>query len=947
MATTVIEAFARLIVKRPVAWAIVVLTALLAAVSAGLSTQVEQDDDVLAFLPRTNPDIEAFYDINERFGATDVALVGIQTTDVFDRDFLTRLEALTLTLRDTQGLDHALTLFNVPDFVKDPVGGGIISSSLIEQVPETDEGMAALREKVMSRDHIIGTLISADGTAAQVVAFASPGVEHREVAGHLRAAVLQHFDEGQVYWGGAPFISTWIFETTQADMARLTPWAVVVIIVIMMAAFRDVLGTALGLVSTAIGIAVSRAVMAALDVSFNIVLSSMPVILFAVGSAYAIHMLSRYDAQARKLGPGPDAVAATLINTGPTVIAAGMTTVAGLGSFVMMDIAPLRTFGIFTALGIFVTLVLSLTFVPAVMALFPRPIRAGVGGPLRPLMIRSAVWVQEHRGVGAGVVGVIALVGLAFAGSVDTRMDLSAFFDEGSPPDQAQRFLDEKFGGSQFIQVLVEGELEQPEVLREIARISDELVRIPLVSDVQGVHTALEITSDAMTGARRVPDRAAQMGVLYRFLSSDPSVAKLVTEERDAALLQVKVGSNRADDLDAVLAQVKAVVDTQAIRRFSVAKTGAEGFDERIETLIVARVLALAHRYAVELPADTAEQTVDFLRGPRATVDASVLTAVLSTFLQSEESYVPLQPDQAQAVAAAVVTLGPEFDYEGLGQAARSGLLQALSAQALPDADPATLVVDEALVGDLQVVLDGPLRDYWREAQAEADGRALLQRLGVPAAATPTQERFAAGVASKLQDRESPTAMIADPAGDQTLAWKVNGMPVLYQGLSRSVTANQFRSLAFSLALVFGIMVVLFRSLTAGLLATAPTALTLALIYGGMGVMGVHLDIGTSMLASIIIGAGVDYAVHLMAAWEANGQETLADAAAHAVDETSHAIWTNAIMVAAGFFVLTLGDARPLKNVGGLTSAAMIVAALCTFLLVPMFARKRRYGSSY
>jgi predicted RND superfamily exporter protein len=124
--------------------------------------------------------------------------------------------------------------------------------------------------------------------------------------------------------------------------------------------------------------------------------------------------------------------------------------------------------------------------------------------------------------------------------------------------------------------------------------------------------------------------------------------------------------------------------------------------------------------------------------------------------------------------------------------------------------------------------------------------------------------------------------------------------------------------------------------------------LTLLVVYGFMGARGVHLDIGTSMLASIIIGAGVDYAVHLMAAWRS--ERDLSEAAAGAAQHAGPAIWINALMVAAGFFVLTRGDARPLQNVGGLTSAAMITAALATFLAIPALARKlsyrRRDGSS-
>ena len=118
---------------------------------------------------------------------------------------------------------------------------------------------------------------------------------------------------------------------------------------------------------------------------------------------------------------------------------------------------------------------------------------------------------------------------------------------------------------------------------------------------------------------------------------------------------------------------------------------------------------------------------------------------------------------------------------------------------------------------------------------------------------------------------------------------------------------------------------------------------TLMVIYGGMGLLGVRLDIGTAMLASLILGAGVDYAVHLTSAWHVRAGEPLRDAAAWAANYAGPAIWTNAIMVCVGFFVLTLGEARPLQNVGSLTATAMIVAALATFICIPVLARKRFY----
>jgi hypothetical protein len=143
--------------------------------------------------------------------------------------------------------------------------------------------------------------------------------------------------------------------------------------------------------------------------------------------------------------------------------------------------------------------------------------------------------------------------------------------------------------------------------------------------------------------------------------------------------------------------------------------------------------------------------------------------------------------------------------------------------------------------------------------------------------------------------------------------------------------------------LVVILMSLFFRSFSAGMLASAPTAVTLLFVFGVMGAMGVHLDIGTSMLSSIIIGAGVDYGVHLLAGWKSASDQGITEAAQNAARTTSEAIWTNAAMVAIGFFVLTLGEAKPLQNVGSLTATAMICAATATFIVIPMLARRSRY----
>lgn len=928
-----LEAYARWLTRRPVAWTVFVATILLALVTGWLSVGVPQDDDVLAFLPRTDPDIAAFYEINEAFGATDVCLVGLAAPDVFDPAFLGPLQELTRAIKDTAGVENVLSITNVSDFEKDE-DGGIRTATLVGSLPQSDADRAALRAKVLSRDHIVGNLVNPAGDAVMLYAWAAPGSEPREVAGRVRAAVEAQFPTTARYYGGGPFIADFIFSATQQDMQRLTPWAVLVILVIVLAAFRDLAGTALGLFATLVGITTSRALMVLSGAEVNLVLSSMPVILFAAGSAYAIHMLSKYYHHAERLGPGTEAVVAAVVGTSGNVLAAGLTTMAGMWSFLLMDIAPMRTFGLYTGIGIFVALLMSISFVPAVLALWPRPARSALGVGVRDATAYFAVVTRDARSLSIGAMVVFAVIGALFAGRVDTRMELSAFFDDDSAPAKSDAFLTRSFGGAQFLQVRVQGDLADPLVLQQVGRLADRLRVMPHIAGVQGVHEAMELIHDAFSGTRRVPDNAGQAKVLYRFLSSDPSVARLVTDDRSQALLIAKVGTGRADDVDAMLAAVEALFrDEAATSLRGVDPATPEGKDA-LAAVFGARIAALGVQHGFAVPDDLEAQVRAWLDAEAPSAAKDVVTDALVAFLGGPECFVSLAPAEAAAVAAAAAGLGPD---------AAGDALSAAIAAALRPEDAAADAAADGRVGDLAFSLEAPLADAWRDARGHAAADALIKALKLALPGGDVGARVRGQLADKLQERESPGVGV--PGDGTAVAWTVSGQPVVYRGLSRAVTASQLKSLGSSLLVVFIILSVLLRSPLSGLLASAPTILTVLVVYGTMGALGVHLDIGTSMIASIIVGAGVDYAVHLLAAWHAEDDEPISAAVRRAVDDTAHAIWTNALMVAAGFYVLTLGEARPLRNVGGLTAAAMIVAAVATFTVIPILAGRRRYNA--
>jgi len=935
------KSIASFLVQRHVAWIIVLTVAFVTGLSALYARSVIQDDDVLAFLPTGNKDVATFNDVAKRFGSMDVALVGVESDDVFSEDFLTRLKRATKRLNEREGMQYALSITSVEDFTPDPQRGGVSTDYLVREIPSDAAGLDALREKVMSRDHVVGNLVSSDGHAVMIYCFAVPGAQPRNTASHIREIVDEEFPHEKKYWGGAPFVSTYIYDVTQADLRRLAPWACAAIAIIVLLSFRDLLGTGLALLSTIIGIVIPLGMMGALGVHTNIVLGSMPVILFALGSAYGVHLLSRFYT----LLPGrhrQDALRQALIDVGPSVLGSGITTVFGTLSFMMMDIKPMRTFGLFTSIGLTLSLVLALTFVPAVLVLMPMKGKPEATIPwLARMMGRLSAASAEKRvafGIGCAAVAIAASF---FTSRVDSRLDTTAFFDKGSPPAEADDLMHRHFGGSQFLQVEVMGDLNDPAVLREVQYLADRIAVRPGVSSVAHVGAIVAQTNEAMEDVRRIPDTTAKVRLLYGFLTGKRAVSQTITDDHTRALILVKITPSTVDEVDRVLADIEQITK-DVPGTYRVAEASSEDGSARRAKIVAAHVSALAKELGESVEDEAALERA--IGAPQRAPAVADVEHAIARFVRSEAFGVPLPADAGSdapdRIAKAVAALGaPPSDLAAKKEFAKR--IGPAIGTALGK-DPTDPTVDDAALS-----LEQSVGDIWAIARAETESNRVAEAAGLSIPDGKKGERFRKLLGHTLLDLGAPTVLVRDAsAGDgaQKMDALVTGLPVLYRGLSDSVFNNQWNSLWFALLLVIALKALLFRSFWTGVLTSIPTLLTLLLIYGGMGILGVHLDIGTSMLASLIIGAGDDYAVQYMWSWSVPEGVKLSRAALGAGLETGPGIWTNAIMVAAGFFVLTLGDARPLKNVGGLTSVAMLAAALATFIVCPLLARKRHYA---
>lgn len=140
-----------------------------------------------------------------------------------------------------------------------------------------------------------------------------------------------------------------------------------------------------------------------------------------------------------------------------------------------------------------------------------------------------------------------------------------------------------------------------------------------------------------------------------------------------------------------------------------------------------------------------------------------------------------------------------------------------------------------------------------------------------------------------------------------------------------------------SFVIVMGLMILLFRSFWWGLLCMVPLSVTIALIYGIIGLIGKDYDMPVAVLSSLSLGLAVDYAIHFLARsrelYKQFGDWRRTIDAVFA--EPARAIARNIIVIGCGFLPLLAAPLVPYNTVGVFISAILVTAGAATLLLLP------------
>jgi predicted RND superfamily exporter protein len=162
----------------------------------------------------------------------------------------------------------------------------------------------------------------------------------------------------------------------------------------------------------------------------------------------------------------------------------------------------------------------------------------------------------------------------------------------------------------------------------------------------------------------------------------------------------------------------------------------------------------------------------------------------------------------------------------------------------------------------------------------------------------------------------------------------LTGMPVVWDEIARLVLKAQVVSLAVAYVLVAAMLLIAYRKIWETLVALVPITLTLAMMLGFIAISGIQLNLLTAVISSIVIGVGIDYAIHYVAA--INIARDGGDGyVLRAIDKAGRPIVANALGIAVALSALWISPLKIHMQVSQIMWVAMITAAVTTLVVIP------------
>lgn len=824
---------------------------------------------------------------------------------------------------------------SVVDNIKQAEFGSLKLEYLMEHPPGSREEALAIRDDAMSNPLYKGTLVAEDGKAIALYIPIKEKTFSYNTAALVKALTADWDGKDEVHITGLPVAEDTFGVEMLVQMATSAPLAGLAIFLLLLLFFRRVSLIVAPMLVAVISVVGAMGLLIGRGHDVHIMSSMIAIFLMPIAVADAVHILSEFFDVYHRFNDKAATVRHVIGHLFRPMLYTSLTTIAGFWSLSLTPIPPVKVFGFYVAFGVALAWLLTMTLIPAyIMVAVPdrslkrlskaRGDAAGAprAGALSRVLARLGAF-SYGRWKGVMVVTLVVIT-VSVAGILKIRVNDNPvkWFTKKHPIRVADAALNAHFGGTYTAYLTFKPKTIQAKGCTEKAAVI------------------------AREARRRFGEAlpAATEQFLRELAKTEPLYRNVVSSDLEKCFVAMVEASRKIDG--AVLDSWETLADeinyldpdTLTFASLGTAVNAVEGVSEIDKGTLLSRLQGSRKLAGAQLQ-DAALAVCDsFTKLSFAEFMFEMKAELTAPLFKRPEMLRWLEEVQGHLTSNAMVgkTSSPvdalkkaayELRYVAPPADASPAERETFAARnrehfAVPDTAAAAAQVYTQLEGmkKKDSLFHLVTRDY-REANVWVQLKSGDNR---------DMQAVAAEIEAYIAEGNPPKAPV-------TVEWA--GLTYLNVVWQQKMVAGMFSSLASSFVVVLVMMMVLFRSPLYGILSMIPLSVTIAFIYGLIGLVGKDYDMPVAVLSALTLGLSVDFAIHFLerAREEQKRLGSWKAASAEMFKEPAMAISRNAITISIGFTPLLVAPLVPYRTVGFFLATIMAVSWLATLFLLPAF----------
>ena len=481
---------------------IIITTAVLFACALFFIPKIHIDNSVDVFFNKKGDSYIHFQEWKDQFGSDELIIVAFTDENIFTKANLGLIDNLTEEFEVLTWVDNVRSLTNVNNIIgheKD-----FIVEKLVEDMPADEKGFNVLREAALDNPLYTKNIISEDGkTTAILVELEKGDVEKdsrkKETIESIKKLLEEpQFSQKKYYISGLSTIEYYYALYMQDDLKTFMPFMFMIIIAILYISFRKTKIVLLPLMAIGISLSFAMAFLYFLGYSINNVTTLIPPLLMAIMIADSIHLVGETIQSARD---NDDPIRTSMRSLFFPCLLTTITTSVGFLSLTTSTIPPVRELGIVVGVGVFFALIITFTFLPAVIKnlnVLSEKRRGKIEEgkeksgrksiQLDGFLKKLAEFNEKNRIL--ILIGTVGLIVFSIMGILRINVETSVleYFRKSSNIYSSTMFVEENISGVHTLNISLEADTQDhfkdPEVLSSIEKIHSFLYTIPEVDKV-------------------------------------------------------------------------------------------------------------------------------------------------------------------------------------------------------------------------------------------------------------------------------------------------------------------------------------------------------------------------------------------------------------------------------------------------------------------------------